>query len=93
VAQDHVPYYPGAHPLHQRVTGDRTTGRLLGFQIAGHRFAQVPKRLDIAATALHHGASVDGISDLDLSYAPPFAGPWDAVQSAAQAWVSATSDA
>jgi NADPH-dependent 2,4-dienoyl-CoA reductase/sulfur reductase-like enzyme len=93
VAQDHVAYYPGAHPLHQRVTGDRATGRLLGFQIAGHRLAQVPKRLDIAATALHHGVSVDGISDLDLSYAPPFAGPWDAVQSAAQEWVTATSDA
>jgi NADPH-dependent 2,4-dienoyl-CoA reductase/sulfur reductase-like enzyme len=93
VAQDHVVYYPGAHPLHQSVTGDRTTGRLLGFQIAGHRLAQVPKRLDIAATALQHGASVDGISDLDLSYAPPFAGPWDAVQSAAQAWVRGASDA
>ncbi|HWD72629.1 MAG TPA: FAD-dependent oxidoreductase [Actinomycetota bacterium] len=92
-APDHVVYYPGAHPLHQSVTGDRTTGRLLGFQIAGHRLAQVPTRLDIAATALHHGASVDGISDLDLSYAPPFGGPWDAVQSAAQEWMSATSGA
>lgn len=92
VAPDHVAYYPGAHPLHQSVTGDRRTGRLLGFQIAGHRLAQVPKRLDIAATALHLGASVDGISDLDLSYAPPFAGPWDAVQSAAQEWVSAAND-
>ena len=29
-------------------------------------------------------------SDFELSYAPPFAGPWDAVQSAAQAWVNAT---
>jgi NADPH-dependent 2,4-dienoyl-CoA reductase/sulfur reductase-like enzyme len=93
VAQDHVAYYPGAHPLHQSVTGDRITGRLLGFQIAGHRLAQVPKRLDIAATALHHGAGVDGISDLDLSYAPPFASPWDAVQSAAQEWVRAISNA
>jgi NADPH-dependent 2,4-dienoyl-CoA reductase/sulfur reductase-like enzyme len=92
-APDHVAYYPGAHPLHQSVTGDRTTGRLLGFQIAGHRLAQVPARLDIAATALHHGATVDGISDLDLSYAPPFGSPWDAVQSAAQAWISASSGA
>jgi NADPH-dependent 2,4-dienoyl-CoA reductase/sulfur reductase-like enzyme len=82
VAPDHVVYYPGAHPLHQSVTGDRRTGRLLGFQMAGHRLAQVPKRLDIVATALHHRSSVDGISDLDLSYAPPFASPWDAVQSA-----------
>ena len=84
---------PGLTPLHQSVTGDRTTGRLLGFHLACHRLAQVPKRLDIGATGLHHGASVDGISDLGLSYAPPFAGPWDAVQSAAQEWVRATSEA
>jgi hypothetical protein len=29
---------------------------------------------------------VDGLSDLDLSYAPPFGSPWDAIQLAAQAW-------
>jgi NADPH-dependent 2,4-dienoyl-CoA reductase/sulfur reductase-like enzyme len=85
VANDHVPYYPGAHRLHQRLTGDRTTGLLLGLQMVGHHQAQVPKRIDIAATALQCGATVDGLLGLDLSYAPPFASPWDAVQSAAQA--------
>ena len=30
--------------------------------------------------------TVDPLSDLDLSYAPPFGSPWDALQLAAQAW-------
>jgi NADPH-dependent 2,4-dienoyl-CoA reductase/sulfur reductase-like enzyme len=33
-AADHNTYYPGSHPIHMRYTGDRTTGRLLGLQLA-----------------------------------------------------------
>jgi hypothetical protein len=33
--------------------------------------------------------TVDGLSDLDLSYTPPFGSPWDAIQLAAQAWTQA----
>ncbi len=32
--------------------------------------------------------TVDGISELDLSYTPPLGSPWDAVQMAAQAWMN-----
>ena len=46
---------------------------------------EVAKRIDIAA-AIFHGMTVDGISDLDLSYTPPLGSPWDAVQTGAQAW-------
>jgi NADPH-dependent 2,4-dienoyl-CoA reductase/sulfur reductase-like enzyme len=84
----HKAYYPGAHRLHIRVTGDRRTGRLLGAQIVGHWQAEVAKRIDIFATALFHRMTVDGINDLDLSYTPPLGAPWDAVQEAAQAWLS-----
>ena len=84
---DHKAYYPGAHELRIRVTGDRSSGRLLGAQIVGHWQAQVAKRIDVFATAVFHGMHVDAISDLDLSYTPPLGSPWDAVQSAAQAWV------
>ena len=31
--------------------------------------------------------TVDGLSDLDLSYTPPFGSPWDAIQLAAHDWV------
>ena len=86
-ADDHKAYYPGSHPIAMRVTGDRTTGRLLGLQLFGHRHAEVAKRVDIAAAAIFHGMTVDAVSDLDLSYTPPLGSPWDAVQIGAQAWV------
>jgi NADPH-dependent 2,4-dienoyl-CoA reductase/sulfur reductase-like enzyme len=85
-ADDHKAYYPGSHRIRMRYTGDRVTGRLLGVQLFGHRHAEIAKRIDIAATAIFHGMTVDGISDLDLSYTPPLGSPWDAVQAGAQAW-------
>ena len=88
-ADDHKAYYPGSHRITIRVTGDRTTGRLLGMQLFGHKNAEIAKRVDIAATAIYHGMTVDAVSDLDLSYTPPLGSPWDAVQMAAQAWVRA----
>ena len=45
----------------------------------GHWRAAVAKRIDVFATALHLGMTVDGISELDLSYTPPPGSPWDAV--------------
>jgi NADPH-dependent 2,4-dienoyl-CoA reductase/sulfur reductase-like enzyme len=87
----HKAYYPGAHRLTIRVTGDRSTGRLLGAQIVGHWQAEVAKRIDVFATALFHAMSVEGVSDLDLSYTPPMGAPWDAVQEAAQAWMAGVS--
>ena len=86
-ADDHKAYYPGSHRITIRVTGDRTTGRLLGMQLFGHKNAEIAKRTDIAATAIYHGMTVEAVSDLDLSYTPPLGSPWDAVQMAAQAWV------
>jgi NADPH-dependent 2,4-dienoyl-CoA reductase/sulfur reductase-like enzyme len=85
-ADDHKAYYPGSHRITIRVTGDQTTGRLLGMQLFGHKNAEIAKRIDIAATAIFNGMTVDAVSDLDLSYTPPLGSPWDAVQMAAQAW-------
>jgi NADPH-dependent 2,4-dienoyl-CoA reductase/sulfur reductase-like enzyme len=86
-ADDHKAYYPGSHRIAMRFTGDRATGRLLGVQLFGHKNAEVAKRIDVAATAIFHGMTVDQVSDLDLSYTPPLGSPWDAVQAGAQAWV------
>lgn len=84
---DHNVYYPGARRLCIRVTGDRQTGRLLGAQILGHWRSEVSKRIDVFATALFYGMSVEALTDLDLSYTPPLSSPWDPLQTAAQAWV------
>jgi cation diffusion facilitator CzcD-associated flavoprotein CzcO len=73
--------------LRRGVAGDRATGRLLGsVQLFGHKHAEIAKRIDIAATAIYHGMTVDEVSDLDLSCTPPLGSPWDAVQIGAQAW-------
>jgi len=89
-ADDHKAYYPGSHRITMRVTGDRGTGRLLGMQLFGHKNAEIAKRIDIAATAIFHGMTVDALSDLDLSYTPPLGSPWEAIQMGTQAWVRAT---
>jgi NADPH-dependent 2,4-dienoyl-CoA reductase/sulfur reductase-like enzyme len=85
-ADDHKAYYPGSHRIAMRFIGDKATGQLLGVQLYGHKHAEIAKRIDIAATAIYNGMTVDAISDLDLSYTPPLGSPWDAVQAGAQAW-------
>lgn len=85
-AWDHKAYYPGAQQLTLRVTGDTNTGKLLGAQIVGHWRSEVAKRIDVFATALFHGMTVNELSDLDLSYTPPLSSSWDPVQLAAQNW-------
>ena len=83
---DHKAYYPGAHEITMRITGDQRTGMLLGAQLLGNIAAQIPKRIDIAASALFHGMTVAALDDLDLSYTPPFGSAWDAVQLSAHDW-------
>jgi NADPH-dependent 2,4-dienoyl-CoA reductase/sulfur reductase-like enzyme len=87
-ADDHKAYYPGSHRISMRFTADRGTGQLLGVQLFGHRHAEIAKRIDIAATAIFHGMTIDAVSDLDLSYTPPLGSPWDAIQIGAQAWAA-----
>jgi NADPH-dependent 2,4-dienoyl-CoA reductase/sulfur reductase-like enzyme len=89
-ADDHKAYYPGSHRITMRVTGDVPSGRLLGMQLFGHRDAEIAKRIDIAATAIFHGMTVDAVSDLDLSYTPPLGSPWEAIQIGTQAWLRET---
>ena len=85
-ADDHKRYYPGAHPIQFRITGDTTTGRLLGAQLVGRRGTEVAKRVDTYATALWAGMTLEQVTELDLAYTPPLGSPWDAVQVATQAW-------
>jgi NADPH-dependent 2,4-dienoyl-CoA reductase/sulfur reductase-like enzyme len=83
---DHKVYFPNAHELHVRLTGDRQSGLLLGTQLLGRWGDEVSKRIDIVATALHQYLRVDELNELDLSYTPPLSSPWDPVQMAAQRW-------
>jgi NADPH-dependent 2,4-dienoyl-CoA reductase/sulfur reductase-like enzyme len=70
-------YFPGTSPIHVKLVVERGTGRLLGGQIVGREGAA--KRIDVLATALTAGMTVEEIASLDLSYAPPFAPVWDPI--------------
>lgn len=75
-------YYPGAGTIFVKLIGEKGSRRLLGGQIVGCEGAA--KRIDVVATALHAGLTVDQVEDLDLSYAPPFSPLWDPVIIAAR---------
>jgi NADPH-dependent 2,4-dienoyl-CoA reductase/sulfur reductase-like enzyme len=70
-------YFPGAAPIRTKVLAERRSGRLLGAQIVGKEGAA--KRIDVFATALWSGMTVDEMVNMDLSYAPPFSPVWDPV--------------
>ncbi|MFF3438620.1 FAD-dependent oxidoreductase [Streptosporangium sp. NPDC002721] len=75
-------YYPGARTMKIKTIADRGTGRLLGAQIVGQEGAA--KRIDALAVAIWNEMTVEEVSGLDLSYAPPFAPVWDPVLIAAR---------
>jgi NADPH-dependent 2,4-dienoyl-CoA reductase/sulfur reductase-like enzyme len=75
-------YYPGAAPIRVKLLAERRSGRLLGAQIVGEEGAA--KRIDVVATALHAEMTVEHMTHLDLSYAPPFSPVWDPVLVAAR---------
>ena len=80
-ASSRAHYYPGALPTRIRIVAERRTGRLLGAQIVGGE--GVAKRIDVLATALWNGMTVQEVGGMDLSYAPPFSPVWDPVLLAA----------
>ena len=78
-------YLPDAGELIVLMVADRSTRRLLGVQIVGERNAGL--RIDVAATAITAGMTVDDMVMLDLAYAPPFASVWSPLLVAARAAV------
>jgi rhodanese-related sulfurtransferase len=76
---DHAGYYPGAEQIHLKVAF-APDGRLLGAQAVGA--IGVDKRIDVLATALRAGMTMDDVADLELAYAPPFGSAKDPVNMA-----------
>ena len=68
-------YYPGAGRIFVKLVFAPDSGRLLGGQIVGQEGAG--KRIDVLATALHAGMTVEEMINLDLGYSPPFSPAWD----------------
>ena len=76
-APHHADYYPGARRLTVKLVYSPDDGRLLGAQAVGP--AGVDKRIDVLATAVQAGLTVEDLEQLDLSYAPPFGSAKDVV--------------
>jgi len=75
-------YFPGAGEITVKILAEKGSGRLLGGQIVGMEGSA--KRIDVLATALHAGFTVEEMINLDLAYAPPFSPVWDPVVIAAR---------
>ena len=73
----HAGYYPGAERVSLKVLFDPETGKILGAQGIGRD--GVDKRMDVIATAIYAGLTVDDLMNLELSYAPAFGSAKDAI--------------
>ncbi len=72
---DRAHYYRGAKPIALKLVAERSSGKLLGLQAVGE--GVVDKRVDVAATAITFGATVEQLAQLDLGYAPPYSAAMD----------------
>jgi NADPH-dependent 2,4-dienoyl-CoA reductase/sulfur reductase-like enzyme/peroxiredoxin family protein/rhodanese-related sulfurtransferase/TusA-related sulfurtransferase len=73
----HAGYYPAAVNMQIKLLFSPSTGKVLGAQMVGYE--GVDKRCDVIATAIHFGATVDDLAQLDLGYSPPYSAPKDPV--------------
>ncbi len=76
----HAGYYPGAKRLSMKVLFDPNKGKILGAQAVGEDGAD--KRIDVVATAIYGGLTIDDLMNLELSYAPQFGSAKDPINHA-----------
>ncbi|MCY6960423.1 FAD-dependent oxidoreductase [Clostridium brassicae] len=74
--QSHASYYPGATPITLKLIFN-DEGRILGAQAIGYE--GVDKRIDDIATVIRLKGSVTDLTELELSYAPPYSSAKDPV--------------
>lgn len=76
----HAGYYPGAAPISLKIIFAKDTGKIYGAQAVGAD--GVDKRIDVIATAIKGGLTVEDLTNLELSYAPPYSSAKDPVNMA-----------
>ena len=77
ILNDRVSIMPGAEPLHLKLIYEVPTGKILGAQAIGK--GDAVKRVDVIATVIKFGGTLDDLKDLELCYAPPFSTAKDVV--------------
>ncbi|WZL80280.1 CoA-disulfide reductase [Vallitaleaceae bacterium 9-2] len=75
-AHDHPKYYKTQHQIVFKVIYDADTKQILGVQGVGEN--DVVMRINMFAVAIFAKMTADEYSMIDLCYAPPFSGSWDA---------------
>jgi NADPH-dependent 2,4-dienoyl-CoA reductase/sulfur reductase-like enzyme/rhodanese-related sulfurtransferase len=83
---DRPHYVPESRPLVIKVIASRSSRKLLGVQIVG--MGEASKRIDVAASAIFFGATVDQFANVDLGYAPPYSTPIDPIATAAHLMIN-----
>ena len=78
--RSHDSWFPASQPLLVELVSRRSDGRVVGGEACG---AVVDKRLDVLATAIVGGLTVEQLSQLDLSSAAAFNQPRDVLNTAA----------
>jgi NADPH-dependent 2,4-dienoyl-CoA reductase/sulfur reductase-like enzyme/rhodanese-related sulfurtransferase len=76
----HAGYYPGSERVSLKVLFDKATGKILGAQGVG--LDGIDKRIDVIATAIYAGLTVQDLMNLELAYAPAFGSAKDAINQA-----------
>lgn len=77
ILSDKVGIMPTSAPMHLKLLYEVPTGKILGAQAIGK--GDVTKRIDVIATAIKFGGTVEDLKDLELCYAPPFSTAKDVV--------------
>lgn len=78
---DKVGLMPESNPMHFKLIYEYPTGRILGAQAVGK--GNVDKRIDVIATLITMGGTLEDLKELELCYAPPFGTAKDVVNHAA----------
>ncbi|WP_110930039.1 FAD-dependent oxidoreductase [Paenibacillus bouchesdurhonensis] len=78
----HATYYPGASPMTIKLLFS-PAGEVLGAQAVGK--GGVDKRLDVLASAIRFKGSITDLTELELTYAPPYSSAKDPVNMAGYA--------
>lgn len=73
-------YYPDHGDLFLKIHYDAENRKVLGAQAVGEK--GVDKRIDVIATAIYAGLTIDDLQALELAYAPPYSSPKDPVNMA-----------
>lgn len=80
---NHAGYYPDAQEILIKLIFDPKTGKIFGAQAFGH--VGTEKRIDVIATAIKGGLTIEDLPDIELCYAPPFSSAKDPVNIAGYA--------